>query len=133
MLNSMAAVPDNKLRAMLLLPWIAATLGLLFTALVFYPGYLTWDSAYQWWQVRHHVIDPAHPPIMVWLWMLTNLVLPGPGGYFLFQLGVYWSSLALFVSSLQLRPFIATLLVLVLGFWPPLWGLSLHLWKDVGT
>ncbi|MGH8499529.1 MAG: hypothetical protein ACRERV_12100, partial [Methylococcales bacterium] len=25
------------------------------------------------------------------------------------------------------------LIVLCLGFWPPLWGLSLHLWKDIGA
>ena len=72
-----------------LLPWVAAFLGIAFSAYVFYPGYLTWDSAYQWWQVRHHVVDTAHPPIMVWVWGLTNHLLAGPGGYFLFQTCLY--------------------------------------------
>jgi len=116
-----------------LLPWVAAFLGIAFSAYVFYPGYLTWDSAYQWWQVRHHVVDTAHPPIMVWVWGLTNHLLPGPGGYFLLQTCLYWLSLALFISSLRLSGLWQALLVLVLGFWPPLWGLSVHLWKDVGT
>lgn len=120
-------------RFKVLLPWIAAALGIVVTAAVFYPGYLSWDSAYQWWQVRHHEIDPAHPPIMVWIWGLTNLLIEGPGGYFLFQLCLYWFSLALFVSSLRLAPAWQVVLVLLVGFWPPIWGLSLHLWKDVGT
>jgi len=120
-------------RFLVLLPWAAAFLGIAFSAYVFYPGYLTWDSAYQWWQVRHHVLDTAHPPIMVWVWGLTNYLLAGPGGYFLFQVCLYWLSLALFISSLRLSGYWQALLVLCLGFWPPLWGLSVHLWKDVGT
>ena len=114
-------------------PWIAACLGILASAYLFYPGYLTWDSAYQWWQVRNGLVDTAHPPIMVWVWGLTNHLLAGPGGYFLFQLSLYWLSLGLFVSSLRLGAWWRVSLVLLLGFWPPLWGLSLHLWKDVGT
>ncbi len=120
-------------RFQLVLPWIAASLGIVASAYLFYPGYLTWDSAYQWWQVRNHIVNTAHPPIMVWVWGLTNHLIAGPGGYFLFQLGLYWLSLGLFVSSLRLGTFWQASLVLILGFWPPLWGLSLHLWKDVGT
>jgi hypothetical protein len=111
----------------------AALVGLGITLFLFYPGFLSWDSAYQWWQVRHGFFDIAHPPIMVIIWRCTNALLPGPGGYFVFQTVLYWLALALFVSALKLKPWLKILFVLGLGFWPPLWGLSLHLWKDIGT
>lgn len=114
-------------------PWLAVLIGISVTLLLFYPGYMSWDSAYQWWQVRHGLINPAHPPIMVLIWQCTNALLPGPGGYFIFQTCLYWCALGLFVSALNLRPWLKLLVVLGLGFWPPLWGLSLHLWKDIGT
>ena len=31
------------------------------TLWLFFPGFMSWDSAYQWWQVRHGAFDPAHP------------------------------------------------------------------------
>jgi hypothetical protein len=131
--NELVAKHLAMTRFRCLLPWVAASLGIVISAYLFYPGYLTWDSAYQWWQVRNGLVDTTHPPIMVWIWGLTNQLLAGPGGYFLFQLGLYWLSLGLFVSSLRLGTLWQASLVLLLGFWAPLWGLSLHLWKDVGT
>lgn len=114
-------------------PWYAACLGIGLTLWLFFPGFMSWDSAYQWWQVRHGVFDPAHPVIMVMIWRCTEMLLPGPGGYFIFQTCLYWFSLTLFVSALNLKPWLKILMVLCLGFWPPLWGLSLHLWKDIGA
>jgi hypothetical protein len=120
-------------RLVALAPWYAACLGMGLTLWLFYPGFMSWDSAYQWWQVRHGVFDPAHPVIMVIIWRFTNMFLPGPGGYFIFQTTLYWLSLALFVSALNFKPWLKVLMVLSLGFWPSLWGLSLHLWKDIGA
>lgn len=114
-------------------PWYAACLGIGLTLWLFFPGFMSWDSAYQWWQVRHGVFDPAHPVIMVMIWRFTEMILPGPGGYFIFQSCLYWLSLTLFVSALNLKPWLKSLIILCLGFWPPLWGLSLHLWKDIGA
>ena len=120
-------------RLVQLAPWYAACLGIWLTLYLFYPGYMSWDSAYQWWQVRHGVFDPAHPIVMVAIWRSTEMILPGPGGYFIFQTCLYWLSLGLFASALNLNISLKTLIVLCLGFWPPLWGLSLHLWKDIGA
>ena len=78
----------NRFRA--LLPWLAAVAGAVLTGWIFYPGYLSFDSAYQWWQARHQIVDTSHPPVMTWIWSLTDHLVPGPGGYFLFQLGVYF-------------------------------------------
>lgn len=120
-------------RVLAFAPWYAACLGIGLTLWLFFPGFMSWDSAYQWWQVRHGVFDPAHPIVMVMIWRFTDMIVPGPGGYFIFQTCLYWLSLTLFVSALNLKPWLKILTVLCLGFWPPLWGLSLHLWKDIGA
>jgi hypothetical protein len=113
-------------------PWLAAAAGLAFTLWVFYPGYMSWDSAYQWWQVRHGIVDPIFPPLMVGVWRVTNGLSPGPGGYFVFQAAIYWLAFAWFVAALRVDAAWRMLIVLGLGLWPPVWAVSAHVWKDVG-
>jgi len=113
--------------------WLAATLGLAVAVLAFYPGYMSWDSAYQWWQARHDQFDATHPPLMAMVWQLTDRILPGPGGMFLAQQLLLWLALGGFAAALPCRPAWRVLVVLVLGFWPPLFGVSAFLWKDVWT
>lgn len=102
-------------------------------AALFWPGYLSWDSAYQWWQARHDQFDATHPPLMAMIWQLTDRWVPGPGGLFLLQLALLWGALALFVAALPLRPWLRVLVLLGIGLWPPLLGLQVHLWKDLWT
>jgi hypothetical protein len=113
-------------------PWLAALSGLALTLWVFYPGYMSWDSAYQWWQVRHGIVDPIFPPLMVGIWRVTDALWPGPGGYFVFQATVYWAAFAWFAAALRLSAGGRAVVVLALGLWPPVWAVSAHLWKDVG-
>lgn len=112
-------------------PWLAASVGLAITLLAFWPGYLSWDSAYQWWQARTGELDPTHPPVMVRLWQLSRLLLPDPGGMLLLQATLWWSALALFANALGGTPTRRVTTVLLTGLWPPLLGLLPHLWKDV--
>lgn len=115
------------------LPWAAAVLGFAFALAAFYPGYMSWDSAYQWWQARHGRFDSVHPPLMAMLWQLTGTVLPGPGGLFALQQALLWGAYACIATALPWRGWQRALLVLALGLWPPLLGLSAHLWKDLWT
>ncbi|MBP6627607.1 MAG: hypothetical protein KA187_09375, partial [Arenimonas sp.] len=111
-------------------PWLAAALGLALTLWAFWPGYLSWDSAYQWWQARHGELDPTHPPVMVRLWQLSRLILPDPGGMLALQATLWWVALAAFSAALEGGALRRALRVLALGFWPPLFALLPHLWKD---
>jgi len=122
-------VPENRWRP----EWLAAVLGLAVAVLAFYPGYMSWDSAYQWWQARHGQFDPTHPPLMAMIWQLTDRLVPGPGGMFLTQQVLYWLALGGFAAALPCRAGYRALLVLVLGFWPPVFGVSAYIWKDVWT
>ena len=112
-------------------PWLAALAGLGFVLLAFWPGYLSWDSAYQWWQARSGGIDATHPPVMVRFWQLSRAVLPDPGGMLLLPLLVWWSALALFADALGGSTTRRVATVLLIGLWPPLLALQPHLWKDV--
>lgn len=112
-------------------PWLAAALGLALTLLAFWPGYLSWDSAYQWWQARGGALDPTHPPVMVRVWRLSRMLLPDPGGMLLLQATLWWGALAWFAGALGGGAGRRIATVLVVGLWPPLLALLPHLWKDV--
>lgn len=116
-----------------LAPWLAALLGLAVSLGVFWPGYMSWDSAYQWWQARQNAFDSVHPPLMAMIWQLSDRVVEGPGGMFALQAALLWSALALFAAALPLRPGLRAAIVLGLGFWPPLFALLPHVWKDLWT
>lgn len=114
-------------------PWLAAAVGLGLTLLVFWPGYMSWDSAYQWWQARNDQFDSVHPPLLAMIWQLSDRVVEGPGGMLAIQAALLWSALAMFAAALPVRPAWRVGIVLVLGFWPPLFGLLAHIWKDLWT
>jgi len=114
-------------------PWLAAAIGLGLALLVFWPGYMSWDSAYQWWQARNDQFDSVHPPLMAMIWQLSDRVVEGPGGMFALQAALLWSALAMFAAALPVRPAWRVGIVLGLGCWPPLFGLVPHVWKDLWT
>lgn len=112
-------------------PWLAAALGLGAVLALFWPGYLSWDSAYAWWQARHAEFDPTQPPVLPRTWALARAVLPDPGGMLLLQLLPLWAGLALVAQALGGSASRRVALVLSLGLWPPVLALQPHLWKDL--
>lgn len=116
-----------------LAPWAAALLGLALVLGVFWPGYMSWDSAYQWWQARHDQFDSVHPPLMAMIWQLSDRVVPGPGGMFALQAALLWSALAMFAAALPVRAGWRFAIVLALGLWPPVLAMLPHVWKDLWT
>jgi hypothetical protein len=114
-------------------PWIASALGFAATLYLFYPGIMDWDSTWQAQQAVTGVVDNAHPPIMVYLWALTNRVLFGSGGMLVVQTAAYWTGLALVAPSVVGNARARAALVLGLGLFPPLLGLMGVLLKDSGA
>lgn len=119
----------NPLRAPIAV-W-AALAGWLLTLWLFYPGFASFDTAHQWYEVRHGRYTDHHPPLMALMWSLSEPLLPGPGGPFLAQVTLYWSALATLAALCLRRPLTQLAGVLLIGFAPPLFGLLLHVWKDV--
>lgn len=111
--------------------WVVAAAGFALTLATFWPGYLSWDSAYQWWQARGGALDPAHPPVMVRTWQLVRMVLPDPGGMLAVPAAIWWVAMAIFANALGGSAWRRGATVALLGAWPPLFALLPHLWKDV--
>ena len=112
---------------------LAGLIGAGFVLGTFYPGYMPYDAASQYWQARTGNLSTQHPPLMALTWMLTDLLIPGPGGLFLLQVGLYWSGLVFLSLSLTDKTVWRVAFILVVGLWPyHLLQLS-HLLKDVGV
>ncbi|MBX3726468.1 MAG: hypothetical protein KF823_11210 [Xanthomonadales bacterium] len=111
--------------------WLAAALGAAAFLAVFWPGFMSPDSAEQLDQARTGAWTSVHPPAMAWSWALTDRLLPGPAGLFLVHTLLLWGALAWLSTGLFRRPAAQITFVLVLGLSPPVLATAMHLWKDV--
>lgn len=121
----------NGSRAADILPWVIAACLAGTTSFIFFPGFMSADSFYQWRQVIGEVpLTNGHPVLLVYLWRLLAWFWPDPGVLLLFNQAFYWSALVL-LSIALFRTLLSRLILLgVVGFWPPLFIHSVHLWKD---
>lgn len=116
--------------------WVLAAViaGIILTLYVFYPGYMSYDSANQLAQGRQGLFTDWNPPVMSWLWGQIDRVVHGPVGMLaLFNL-LFWIGLGLWISLVTpgwSMP-IKALAVLVIGLFPPIFMLLSTIWKDVG-
>ena len=111
----------------------AAGAGMCTTVLVFYPGIMSWDSIVQFQQASTRVISgDFHPPIMAYVWHYIHQLIPGPFGMMLLHNLMFWTGLALIAFACRLGTLGATICILGIGFFPPVFGLLGILWKDVG-
>lgn len=114
------------------LPWLLALGGFAFDLAVYWPGMMSFDSAYAWWQARGGASTDITAPVLVWMWRLCTHLLDGPGLPFAFHLALFWSGLALLTRSLRLTPLATLATVLLVGFAPVPLLLRGHVWTDVG-
>ncbi len=110
--------------------WFAAVAGALGYAIVFYPGAMSFDSAYQWWQARGGESTNIHGVGMTWLWRASNALAPGPGAIFVLQLVLYWSGLALIARHLSAPTVWRFAFMLVVAAAPVCFVLVSHVWSD---
>ncbi|MCB1582138.1 MAG: hypothetical protein R3E90_05640 [Marinicella sp.] len=122
-----------KNRVKLLAPYVLASVSaLILQSYIFYPGYMSFDSAYQYSQVISGEWNNISPIVMVGLWTLTDAVIPGPGGLFLLFQILSLAGLTLFVFSLSINQWFKFILLFLIFFWPFNLMIMPHLWKDVG-
>ncbi|MFZ2957957.1 MAG: hypothetical protein WA705_13800 [Candidatus Ozemobacteraceae bacterium] len=83
-------------------------------------------------QVMSGVYSSTQPPVMTLLWSMASRFGNGPAPMLFLQTVSWWGSLAFLVSlSYPRRFWIQALLVLIIGFWPPLFGMVGTIWRDV--
>jgi len=109
---------------------VIALAGVVLVACTVWPGFMSADSLDQFRQARAGSYDPWHPPLMAWTWHWTNLILPGPGGLLLLENAMLWGSIAV-IAVIAIRRSRWGWLALTVGFFPPIFVLAGHLWKDV--
>jgi hypothetical protein len=114
------------------LPWLLCAAGLLFDVVAYYPGQLSFDSGYTWWQARAGETTGTQSVLLIYLWRALDSILSGPGLVFLLHLALFWGGLLAIAIGLRLRPLAATLMILVAGFAPAITVLRSHVWTDVG-
>jgi hypothetical protein len=114
------------------LPWLLAIAGFAFDIAAYWPGQMSFDSAYAWWQARGGETTDIVSPAMILLWRVGDAILPGPGSIFALHLALFWSGLALLAGALRLRMAGVVALMLVVAFAPVPLLLRGHVWTDVG-
>lgn len=112
--------------------WATAALGAALTLVVFWPGLMSADSAWQYAQALDlRPLDDSVPPLMTLAWRLLDRLVPGPGAMFALLAAAWWGGIAAVVSFLPLRRVAMIALVLGIGLFPPTFVVLGHVWKDV--
>jgi len=116
-------------RAAAVAVWLLCAVAALTYALAFYPGWLSFDSSYQWWQARSGEISNINGIGVVLLWRAALLLQDGPAPLLLFQLLLFWTGVAWIASSLPVRPAFRMGFVALLALAPASWLLA-QIWSD---
>ncbi len=114
------------------LPWLLALAGFAIDFAAYWPGQMSFDSAYTWWQARGGASTDIVPPIFMWMWRLCDVFVDGPQLPFVLHLALFWSGLALCARALRLGAFASIAMMLLVAFAPVPWLLRGHVWTDVG-
>jgi hypothetical protein len=115
-----------------LLPWLIAIAGFAFDIAAYWPGQMSFDSAYTWWQARGGETTDIAPPMLIYLWRVCDALLEGPGLIFALHLALFWSGLALLADALRIGRMRTFALMLLVAFAPVTWLLRGDVWTDVG-
>ncbi|PWU08272.1 MAG: hypothetical protein C5B51_08095 [Terriglobia bacterium] len=100
--------------------------------MVYYPGYMSYDSVAQLRAARHGVTNNSNPAMMSYVWRILDQIIPGPGGMLILNLSLFWFSLAAIAHTVSSSNALRAAIVLGSGLLPPIFGLIGTIWKDIG-
>src|SRR5690242_11512650 len=123
--------PARNAKLVAAVPWLVAIAGCAFDIAAFWPGQMSFDSAYAWWQARGGATTDIAPPMFVLIWRIIDALHEGPALMFALHLALFWSGLALLANALRLSTWRAIALMLIAAFAPVPWLLRGHVWTDV--
>ena len=112
------------------LPVLAGSLALAFSIGLYFPGYLSFDSAYQYWQVRTGHFSNLSPVVMTALWQAVNALWPSPAAMLTLHFAAYWTGLVLLALQLWESNLARLAFIAGVGFLPPAFVIMGHLWTD---
>jgi len=109
--------------------WLLCAAAALAYALAFYPGWLSFDSSYQWWQARSGEISNINSIGIVLLWRVALLLQDGPAPLLVLQVLLFWTGIAWIALALPVRTALRFGLVALLALAPASWLLA-QIWSD---
>lgn len=115
--------------ALFFLPLLILTAVLIAT----WPGYLSFDSAYQFWQARHASFTDVAPPALPALWRILLIFLPETSGPMLVIGAAYAAGFFGFALSVRQsgQHKLAWAISILGALYPPFLVLLPHIWTDV--
>jgi hypothetical protein len=107
--------------------------GFIVSLVINYPGFMSPDSVQQILEARAGVYSDWHPPFMAFIWHFTDKIVPGPAGMLLLETALIWSGTFLIALSYFNNPHfpLYALAPCALPFFPPVFGISGAVWKDI--
>jgi hypothetical protein len=118
----MRRLPAPSPRQLLILGWLG------FMAYAF-PGYMSFDSAFQLRMSRSGYLIDGHPPFMAAMWRFVELFVAGPVGMLVIQTTAFLIGAYLVFRTLMSPKRAAIVATLVLWF-PPIASVMAVIWKD---
>ena len=110
---------------------LVALAGAVAWLVLFYPGFMSADSAGQLLEARRNVFSDGHPPLTAVVWRLLDAVVAGPFGMLLLQTAFFWTGLALLAVRLPASAVAKAGFLLFVGLAPPVVSVAGAIWKDV--
>jgi hypothetical protein len=105
-------------------------LGFALCVAVLFPGWLSYDSSFQFWQVRTGEFSNLSPVVMTALWSVVHAIVPHASALFVLHLGLYWTGLVLLATALWRGAAARCAFLVGIGFLPPAVVVLGHLWTD---
>jgi len=100
------------------------------TIATFYPGHLSFDSNYQFWQARTGNYANLSPVAMAWAWSKVHALWPGSGGLFVLHLALWWGGVWAIACALFARPGARIAATAFVALATPALLILSHLWTD---
>lgn len=115
-------IAERPPRTLLITGWVVFILGS-------YPGYMSFDSTMQLYDVRNRIYTDAHAPVMTALWGLLEWVVAGPLPMLVLQSGLFLFGLAAVLRTIT-SPRAAAVTAVALLLFPPVFAPMAVIWRD---
>jgi hypothetical protein len=98
---------------------------------VSWPGFMSFDSVFALSQARHGITTAGYPPMVSYLWRLTELAIPGQGGMFALQNLLVCLGIAKFGRAVGASAWTIVAAIVLVAIAPATLGPMLVVWKDI--
>ncbi|MBF0543441.1 MAG: tetratricopeptide repeat protein [Candidatus Riflebacteria bacterium] len=128
--NKSDFLPMKSTYAPLLIVWI---IGILLSMSTFYPGVMSPDSIDSMIQGETWTFRTTQQPTVMGITLgIANLFIKGPVLILFLQVLFWWTAWAIIIRSIfPTKDFFQAALLLIIGFWPPLFAIIGAIWRDV--